>query len=119
MIDYFFYPKSIAVIGATANPKKFGNAVTINILKDKHPDINLFLISPNRTEILGIKCYASILDVKQDIDIAIILVPAKIVQSIIDECIETKSQLYFARLTCFFKIIMQVPFQNSKSRQIL
>jgi acetyl-CoA synthetase (ADP-forming) len=88
MIDYFFYPKSIAVIGATANPKKFGNAVTINILKDNHPNINLFLISPNRTEILGVKCYASILDVKQDIDIAIILVPAKIVQSIIDECIE-------------------------------
>jgi len=88
MIDSFFYPKSIAVIGATANPKKFGNAVTINILKDKHPDIDLFLISPNKTEILGLKCYDSILDVPQPIDIAIILVPAKIIQKVIDECIE-------------------------------
>jgi acetyl-CoA synthetase (ADP-forming) len=88
MIDFFFYPKSIAVIGATANPKKFGNAVTINILKDKHPDINLFLVSPKRTEILELKCYSSILDIQHDIDIAIILVPARIVQTIIDECIE-------------------------------
>ena len=88
MVDFFFYPKSIAVIGATANPKKFGNAVTINILKDKHPDIDLFLISPNTTEILGLKCYGSILDVPQPIDIAIILVPAKIIQKVIDECIE-------------------------------
>ena len=88
MIDSFFYPKSIAVIGATANPKKFGNAVTINILKDKHPDIDLFLISLNKTEILGLKCYDSILDVPQPIDIAIILVPAKIIQKVIDECIE-------------------------------
>ncbi|TFG11674.1 MAG: acetyl-CoA synthetase, partial [Promethearchaeota archaeon] len=88
MTNFFFYPKSIAVIGATANPKKFGNAVTINILKDKHPDIDLFLVSPNRTEILGLKCYESILDITQAIDIAIILVPAKIIQKIIDECIE-------------------------------
>ena len=90
MVDFFFFPKSIAVIGATANPKKFGNAVTINILKDKHPNIDLFLISPNSTEILGMKCYPSILDIPQTIDIAIILVPAKIVQSVIDECIKKK-----------------------------
>jgi len=88
MVDFFFFPKSIAVIGATANPKKFGNAVTVNILKDKHPNIKLFLISPNREEILGLKCYPSILDVPQAVDIAIILVPAKIVHLVIDECIE-------------------------------
>lgn len=90
MVQFFFYPKSIAVIGATANPKKFGNAVTINILNDKHPNIDLFLISPNRKKILGMKCYPSILDVPQAIDIAIILVPAKIVQSVIDECVEKR-----------------------------
>jgi acetyl-CoA synthetase (ADP-forming) len=88
MIDYFFYPKSIAIIGATANPKKFGNAVTLNILKNKHPNIDLFLISQNRNEILGIKCYASILDVPQAIDLAIILVPARIIQSVIDDCVK-------------------------------
>ncbi len=88
MIDYFFYPKSIAVIGATANPKKFGNAVTINILKNQRLRSEIFLISPKSQEIMGQKCYASILDVTKDIDLAIILVPAKIIQSVIDECIK-------------------------------
>ncbi|GAG90909.1 unnamed protein product, partial [marine sediment metagenome] len=44
MISLFFYPKTIAVIGATANPKKFGNAVTINILRNKDLASELYLI---------------------------------------------------------------------------
>ena len=43
MIKDFFYPNSIAVIGATANPKKFGNAVTINILKNKRLTSDIYL----------------------------------------------------------------------------
>ncbi len=88
MISLFFSPKTIAVIGATANPKKFGNAVTINILRNKGFASELYLITQNAKEILGIKCYKSILDVQKDIDLAIILVPARAVDSVIDECIE-------------------------------
>lgn len=88
MISLFFSPKTIAVIGATANPKKFGNAVTVNILRNKDLASELYLITQNIKEILGIKCYKSILDVHKDIDLAIILVPAKAVDGVIDECIE-------------------------------
>jgi len=88
MISLFFSPKTIAVIGATANPKKFGNAVTINILRNKDLTSELYLITQNSKEILGIKCHKSILDVQKDIDLAIILVPAKAVDGVIDECIE-------------------------------
>ena len=88
MISLFFSPKTIAVIGATANPKKFGNAVTINILRNKDLTSELYLITQNTKEILGIKCYKSILDVQKDVDLAIILVPAKAVDGVIDECIE-------------------------------
>jgi len=88
MISLFFSPKTIAIIGATANPKKFGNAVTINILRNKDLASELYLITQNTKEILGIKCYKSILDVQKDIDLAIILVPAKVVNEVIDECIK-------------------------------
>ncbi len=84
----FFFPKSIAVIGATANPRKFGNAVTINILKNKNLESELFLVTQKSNEILGLKCYKSILDVPKDVDLAIILVPAKAVDGVIDQCIE-------------------------------
>jgi acyl-CoA synthetase (NDP forming) len=88
MISLFFSPKTIAVIGATANPKKFGNAVTINILRNKDLTSELYLITQNAKEILGINCYKSILDVQKEIDLAIILVPAKAVDGVIDECVE-------------------------------
>ncbi|GAH26079.1 unnamed protein product [marine sediment metagenome] len=45
MLSVFFYPKSIAIIGATADPKKFGNAVTTNILKNKNLTSKVYLVS--------------------------------------------------------------------------
>ncbi|MHA2185943.1 MAG: CoA-binding protein, partial [Promethearchaeota archaeon] len=88
MISFFFYPRSIAVIGATSNPKKFGNAVTINILQNKNITKDIFLVSRNSREISGLKCYNSILDIPREIDIAIILVPAQYIDEVIDQCIE-------------------------------
>ncbi|MHA1457314.1 MAG: CoA-binding protein [Promethearchaeota archaeon] len=90
MPHIFFTPKTIAVIGATANPKKFGNAVTINILKNKELKSKLFLVTQNSKEILGIPCFQSILDISEEIELAIILVPAKVVNVVIDECITKK-----------------------------
>ena len=88
MIDFFFNPKTIAVIGATSNPKKFGNAVTRNILMNTELKSELFLISQSSDEILGKSCKRSILDINASIDLAIILVPAKAVDKVIDECIK-------------------------------
>lgn len=90
MIRNFFYPNTIAVIGATANPKKFGNAVTINILKNKELASNIYLVSKGTKEIEGKKCFKSILDIPTQVDIAIILIPSKIVEMIIQECVEKK-----------------------------
>jgi len=88
MLSVFFYPKSIAIIGATGDPKKFGNAVTTNILNNKNLISRVYLVSHGSKEIEGLKTYNSILDITDDIDIAIILVPANVVESVIDQCIE-------------------------------
>ncbi|MFX1279695.1 MAG: acetate--CoA ligase family protein [Promethearchaeota archaeon] len=90
MVSFFFYPKAIAVIGATNNPKKFGNAVTINILKNKNLQTKVYLVSSKTQEIAGLNCNKSILDIEEEIDVAIILVPAKVINQVIDECIEKK-----------------------------
>jgi len=90
MISFFFEPRSIAVIGATSNPKKFGNAVTTNILQNKNISKDIFLVSRNSREISGLKCYYSILDIPRKIDIAIILVPAQYIDEVIDQCIEKR-----------------------------
>jgi len=90
MVRFFFYPNSIAIIGATANPKKFGNAVTKNVLSNKNLNSKIFLISKTTSEIMGLKCYKSILDINEKIDLVIILVPAKFVEEVIDECIQKR-----------------------------
>lgn len=88
MISNFFNPESIAVIGATANPKKFGNAVTMNLLENNDLETEIYLVSHGSKEIDGKKTYESILDIPHPVDIATILVPAKYVDTVIDECIK-------------------------------
>jgi acyl-CoA synthetase (NDP forming) len=90
LLSFFFYPKTIAVIGATSNPKKFGNAVTINLLANKNLSGQIFLVSQSSQEIAGLKTFKSILEIQKDIDIAIILVPAKVIDNVIDQCLEKK-----------------------------
>jgi acyl-CoA synthetase (NDP forming) len=84
----FFYPKSIALLGATEDPAKFGNAVTKNLMENPNLQVKLIPISRSRDSVMGLKAYSSILDVPEDIDLAIILVPSKVVPLVVDQCIE-------------------------------
>ncbi len=90
---HFFYPKNIAVIGASADPKKFGNALTKNILESNFISkkrCEIFLISHGSKEISGYKTFKSLLEIQAEIDLAIILVPAKVVNGVIGDCIKKK-----------------------------
>lgn len=78
-------PKSIAVVGASTTPGKIGYTVLANLLESKYSG-KIYPINPQATEILGIKCYASILDVPDEIDAAAITVPAKFVMPVVEEC---------------------------------
>ena len=90
MVQHFFYPETIAIVGATADPKKFGNAVTVNLVNNEGLKSELFPINPKSDEILGLQSYSSVIDVPKDIDLAIILVPSKAVPIVVDQCIEKK-----------------------------
>ncbi|MHA1584084.1 MAG: acetate--CoA ligase family protein [Promethearchaeota archaeon] len=88
MPEIFFNPKSIAIIGATSNPKKFGNSVTKNLLQNPNLSAEIYLVSLGSKEINGIKTHSSIFDIPHPIDLAILLVPAKFVPSVVDDCIK-------------------------------
>ncbi len=87
-MSFFFNPKKVAIIGATAHPRKFGNVVTENILSNKDRDYDVFLVSLKKQQINGLETYQSILDINEDIDVAIILVPARAVEEVVDNCIK-------------------------------
>jgi len=84
-LDSFFYPNSVAIIGASSNPKKAGNALVKNFI-DYGFKGHIFPINPQATEILGLKAYSSLKEVPTDIDLAVFALPAKIVTQAIDEC---------------------------------
>ncbi|MCD6157047.1 MAG: CoA-binding protein [Euryarchaeota archaeon] len=86
-LDPIFYPKSVAVIGASDVPGKVGTAIVVN-LRDLWSGDRIYPINPRKPEILGIKAYKSVKDVPDEIDLAVIAVPARIVPHVVKECAE-------------------------------
>jgi len=89
----FFCPKSVAVIGAAREETKVGHTIVHNIFNSGYPG-KFFLINPNANEIHGKKCYKSLLDVEENIDLAIIVIPNKFILQALEDC--SKKQTKFA-----------------------
>ncbi len=87
-LENFFNPKSVAVIGASHTPGKVGYVI-LESLKSSFPG-KIYPINPSVTEILGLPVYTSITNVTEPIDLAIIAVPAEIVNSVLEEVIKQK-----------------------------
>ncbi len=81
----FFYPQSIAVIGASDVEGKLGYNVFKNLTSHCYPG-SLYPINPGKESVMGVRAYKSILDVPQPVDLAIVIVPAKAVEKAIADC---------------------------------
>ena len=84
MPDPFFNPSSVAVVGASRKPGKVGHEVVRNILNSGYKG-DVYPINPEATEILGLRCVPSLLDVPDPIDLVIVAVPASIVLKIAED----------------------------------
>ncbi len=84
-----FSPRSIAVIGASRSPMKIGYEILQNILVQGYNG-KVYPINPGVPEIIGLKVLPSVLAVKDDIDLAIISVPAEFVPKVMTECARKK-----------------------------
>jgi len=81
----FFKPDAIAIIGASREPKKVGHKILNNLISAGYKG-RIYPINPQVSELMGLKCYKSILDVPENVDLAVIAVPAKIVLQVAEEC---------------------------------
>ncbi|MBU1662542.1 MAG: CoA-binding protein, partial [Chloroflexi bacterium] len=76
MLNAFFEPASVAVIGASTNPSKLGYAVLENLVEGGYAQRGVvYPINPKANQILGHKAYPSVLDVPGPIDLAVIVIP--------------------------------------------
>jgi acyl-CoA synthetase (NDP forming) len=81
-MDTFFHPGSIAVIGASN--RNIGNYVVGNLLLGFGGGI--YPVNPNYKEIEGLPCFPSLEDIPHPVDLAIVLVPASSVPSVLEAC---------------------------------
>jgi len=86
-LNPIFQPNSVAIIGASGNPLKLSNWITTSALNSFFQG-KIFLINPKTNEISGVKTYSNIIDVKENIDLAAIMVPAEIVPGALEDCVK-------------------------------
>jgi acetyltransferase len=84
-LDTFFAPDSIALIGASRDLEKIPGRLLSMLRKNRYPG-GLYPINPNYGDIDGLKCYPSIADVGQPIDLAIVMIPARAVLGALEQC---------------------------------
>lgn len=80
-----FYPKSIVVIGVSERPDNLARNIIANLRAFKYKG-DLYAVGRQEGEILGIKIVASLDEVPDDLDLAVILTPASIVPNLMETC---------------------------------
>ena len=86
-LDAIFSPRNVAVIGASETQGSVGRTLLWNLIS--HPFGGaVFPVNPKRASVLGIHAYPSILEVPAQVDLAVIVTPARTVPGIIDECVQ-------------------------------
>jgi acyl-CoA synthetase (NDP forming) len=86
-MDAIFKPRTVAVIGASDNPGKLGSHVMRSLTEGGYPG-KILPVNPGRNEIMGIRTYPSLLQVPEEVDLSIIVLPAEQVPKIVTECKE-------------------------------
>jgi len=86
-IECIISPKSIAVVGATNRPGSVGLATFKNLLQAGYHGV-LYPVNPKSQSVQGVKAYPSLTDVPDDVDLAVIIVPAKVVPSVVEEAVK-------------------------------
>jgi acetate---CoA ligase (ADP-forming) len=84
-LDSFFSPDSIALIGASRDLEKIPGRLLSMLRKNEFPG-KLYPINPNYADIDGLKCFTSIVEVGQPIDLAIVIIPARAVLGALEQC---------------------------------
>lgn len=86
-LDPIFKPRTLALIGASDAEGKWGNWVMHNLVNSGYTG-RLYPINPNEEVVVGHKAYPSVLDVPEEIDVAVFTIPSKIVLGVMEECVK-------------------------------
>jgi acetyltransferase len=86
-LDSIFFPKNVALIGATETHNTVGRTVLWNLVTNPFGGA-VFPVNPKRPSVLGVKAYPNIAEVPEQVELAVITTPAPSVPGIICECVD-------------------------------
>ena len=86
-LDAIFKPKSIAFIGASNNPAKWGGRIILTALESKFRG-TLYPVNPKEESIMGMPAYADVTDIPDEIDMAVFTVPAAHMPGVMKKCVK-------------------------------
>ena len=86
-LDPVFSPKSIAVVGASRNRNSIGFALLHNLVTNQFNG-TIFPVNPKAQSIHSIKAYPSMAAIPDPVDLAVIMVPKKLVQGVVEQCLD-------------------------------
>lgn len=85
-LDKMFFPESVAVVGASDVPAKWGNLILTSILGWNFPG-KVYPVNPKKDTILGHKAYPSLTAIPGEVDLALFAVPAQAIPEGLRECV--------------------------------
>jgi acetyl coenzyme A synthetase (ADP forming)-like protein len=88
-LDPFFKPRAVAVIGASRTPQTIGNMVLDRLLRSSFTG-PVYPVNPHAHSVNAVRAYASVLEVPDEVDLAVIAVPQARVPQVVDECIQKR-----------------------------
>jgi len=88
-LDAIFSPQSVAVVGASKTPGKVGHDIFANILRGNYTG-TLYPVNPSAKSVLSVKAYPNILDIPDQVELAIIILPPKIALEAVHQAVEKK-----------------------------
>ena len=86
-LDHLFRPRSIAILGASNDPNRISGRPLRYLLEGGFKG-GLYPVNPNRDTVQGVKAYATLADVPEVPDVALLAVPAALTEQAVIECIE-------------------------------
>ena len=84
-LEKIFYPKSVAIVGATKGIGTVPYDIVMSILKSDFQGI-VYPVSPKEKFIAGVKAYKYVIDIEDPVDLAIIVFPSSVCHMALEQC---------------------------------
>lgn len=84
-LNPLFSPKSVALVGASPDMRNFRGRL-VSVLLRHRTETPIYFVSPSHQEIEGVECHATVQEIREPVDLAILAIPAAAVSGVVEEC---------------------------------